>query len=121
MIQCICFRVFPISFQKKTLQSGEWFPLGSKTAGFGIGIGQRMEAREDSGPGNGWEFGDDEMGIRRTGQPDFHISLSSFCSVWTTCTLRPCCGGQGCCCHALALAGQPEVLQLPRLWGLPHQ
>lgn len=37
-----------------------------------------MEAREDSGPGNGWEFGDNEkMGIRGTGQRDFHISLSS--------------------------------------------
>lgn len=52
-----------------------------------------MEAREDSGPGDGWEFGDDEKtGIRRTGQADFHVSLSSSSSVWTTCILRPCCG-----------------------------
>lgn len=79
-----------------------------------------MEAREDSGPGDGWEFGDDEKtGIRRTGQADFHVSLSSSSSVWTTCILRPCCGWQGCCRHALALAGQPAALQLPHLWGLP--
>ncbi|KAJ8782451.1 hypothetical protein J1605_010159 [Eschrichtius robustus] len=34
-----------------------------------------MEAREDSGPRNGWELGDDKMGIRRTAQPDSHASL----------------------------------------------
>uniref|UniRef100_A0A8C0C512 Serine protease 48 n=1 Tax=Balaenoptera musculus TaxID=9771 RepID=A0A8C0C512_BALMU len=34
-----------------------------------------MEAREDSGPRNGWEFGDDKMRIRRTAQPDSHASL----------------------------------------------
>lgn len=34
-----------------------------------------MEAQEDSGPRNGWEFGDDKMGIRRTAQPDSHVPL----------------------------------------------
>lgn len=38
------------SSKKKDLQSGEWFPFGPKTVGFGTGIGWHMEAREDAGP-----------------------------------------------------------------------
>lgn len=50
----------PCSSPKKKDLPGEWSPLRPKTTGFRTGIGWSMEAREDSGPRNGWEFGDDE-------------------------------------------------------------
>lgn len=58
--------------KKKDLQSGEWSPFGPKTAGFGTGIEWDMEAREDSGPRNGWEFVDNE----KMGQQDTQIHIS---------------------------------------------
>lgn len=102
--------------KRKTCSRVSGFPEGPRP--LGLEGESDMEAGEESGPGNGREFGDDE----KMGQlPQPLHPLSSFSSVWTTCVLRPRCGWPGGCQGALALASQPALWGDPHLWRFPHQ